>query len=155
MSSTEPTTLAPGTIAPHFALHGSGDALVCVDDFWASRGLLVAFAPNDAPVARVVDPEFARIAAEYAPRGIASVVILNHAAEDDAAAAREAIRRDHASAGYSFPILLDETRDVTRAYGVTRTPALFLFDPDRKLVYQGQSPSDPALRTALNQIAPA
>ena len=153
MSSTESTALVPGTIAPHFALHGSGDALVCVDDFWASRGLLVALAANDSPLSRAIDLDFAGIAAEYVARGIATVVILSSGSNQDSSGALDALRLDHAGAGYGFPILLDETHDVTRAYGVTRPPDVFLFGPDRKLVYHGQSPNDPALRAALDEVA--
>ena len=153
MSSTETTALVLGTVAPHFALHGSADALVCVDDFWASRGLLVAFVPEPSPASGGIDPDLVRIAGAYLPGGIATVVIRSSGDDPDSAEALDALRREHAGGRYGFPILLDETHDVTRAYGVTRTPDFFLFGPDRKLVYHGQSLSAPGFRVALDEIA--
>src|SRR5690606_30325296 len=40
--------------------------------------------------------------------------------------------------GYTFPYLLDESQDVAKAYQAACTPDLFLFGPDKKLVYRGQ-----------------
>ena len=44
--------------------------------------------------------------------------------------------RDHQ---FNFPYLYDgDTQDVSRAFGVTATPQLFLFDADRVLRYVGR-----------------
>ena len=37
----------------------------------------------------------------------------------------------------SFPYVVDATSDVARAFGATRTPEVFLFDTDGRLVYTG------------------
>jgi hypothetical protein len=42
------------------------------------------------------------------------------------------------SAGFTFPVLYDETQEVAKAYTAACTPDFFLFDQDRKLVYRGQ-----------------
>jgi hypothetical protein len=39
--------------------------------------------------------------------------------------------------GYQFPYLQDSTSDVARNFGATKTPDVFLFDANAKLVYQG------------------
>ncbi len=42
---------------------------------------------------------------------------------------------------YPFPYLFDETQDVARRFGATRTPEVFLFDRERVLRYHG-APDD-------------
>lgn len=36
--------------------------------------------------------------------------------------------------GYSFPVLLDETQEVTKAYGVRGTPTIYLIDREGKAI---------------------
>ncbi|GBD04276.1 Thiol-disulfide oxidoreductase ResA [bacterium HR19] len=43
--------------------------------------------------------------------------------------------------GYPFPYLFDESQSVPKAYGAQRTPEIFLFDSEGKLVYHG-APDD-------------
>ncbi|MBI4415556.1 MAG: thioredoxin family protein, partial [Euryarchaeota archaeon] len=43
--------------------------------------------------------------------------------------------------GYPFPYLRDESQEVARAYGATRTPEFFVFDTNRVLRYHG-APDD-------------
>ena len=60
--------------------------------------------------------------------------------------------------GFAFPFLYDETQEIASAYGAARTPEVFLFDADRRLVYHGAPDSDhtdpdgaePYLRSALD-----
>jgi hypothetical protein len=40
-------------------------------------------------------------------------------------------------AGYSFDYLYDESQEVARALGSERTPEVFVFDAERRLVYHG------------------
>ena len=39
--------------------------------------------------------------------------------------------------GFNFDYLYDEDQSVLEAYGAERTPEVFLFDRDRRLVYHG------------------
>jgi len=62
--------------------------------------------------------------------------------------------------GFVFPFLRDESQAVAEAYLPARTPEVFLFDADRRLVYHGapdssyQDPADadPYLRRALDAV---
>ena len=81
---------------------------------------------------------------------------------------REAVRRYIEESGLPFDILVDESREVARAYGVwhrigldawnTARPAVFLIDPDRQIRYtfiarsQQEFPSPDDIRAAI--VAP-
>ena len=43
-----------------------------------------------------------------------------------------------ASKRFNFPYLRDETQAVARAYDAACTPDIFVFDRDRKLIYNGR-----------------
>jgi peroxiredoxin len=60
--------------------------------------------------------------------------------------------------GFVFPFLYDESQEVARTYGAARTPEVFVFDAEHRLVYHGAPDSDhtdpggaePYLRPALD-----
>jgi peroxiredoxin len=60
--------------------------------------------------------------------------------------------------GFVFPFLYDESQEVASAYGAARTPEVFVFDAEHRLVYHGAPDSDhrdpdraePYLRPALD-----
>jgi peroxiredoxin len=69
----------------------------------------------------------------------------------------EDMRRRAGEKGFVFPFLYDETQEVATAYGASRTPEVFVFDADHRLVFHGSPDSDhtdpegaePYLRPAL------
>jgi peroxiredoxin len=44
--------------------------------------------------------------------------------------------------GFVFPFLYDESQETARAYGASRTPEVFVFDAEHRLVYHGAPDSD-------------
>ncbi len=137
MPTSAPSTHL-GMPAPDFTLPSTAGTLVSLDDFAASRALLVAFICNHCPFVRHVETQLAAIARDYVDAGLGTVGIspndvVSHP-DDDMAHLQEQVRR----AGFGFPYLRDESQDVTRAYGAACTPDLFLFDADRRLAYRGE-----------------
>ncbi len=133
------TMLALGTTAPDFSLPdvATGSA-VSLDAFADSRALLVIFLCAHCPYVVHVRPEVARIAADFAGKGLGVVgITANDVVQypQDAPAPTAAMARE---AGLMFPILFDEAQAVARAYSAACTPDFFLFDAQRRLVYRGQ-----------------
>ncbi len=68
------------------------------------------------------------------------------------------MRRRTQEKGFVFPFLYDESQQTATAYGAARTPEVFVFDADHRLVYHGAPDSDhtdpdgaePYLRPALD-----
>lgn len=138
MAATESTMLELGTLAPNFALPDLEGNVVCIDDFWQNKLLLVCFICPHCPFVRHVRDEIARIARDYAEQGLATVGIMPNDTEKYPQDGPEGMKREAEEAGYPFPYLLDETQHVARAYRAACTPDFFLFDPGRQLVYRGQ-----------------
>ena len=110
MAATESTMLELGTTAPNFSLPDLQGEVVCIDDFWKSPLLLVCFLCPHCPFVRHVRREVARVAAEYAPRGLATVGIMSNDVEKYPQDGPEGMRREAEEAGYTFPYLFDETQ---------------------------------------------
>jgi peroxiredoxin len=132
------TMLELGTPAPHFALPDTEGNPVSLADARGAKALLVMFICNHCPFVKHLRPALARLAEEYAPRGVAVVGINANDAERYPADGPEAMRREKAEAGYPFPYLYDETQEVAKAYRAACTPDFFLFDAGHRLVYRGQ-----------------
>ena len=132
------TMLELGTPAPPFALPDTDGRIVSLDDAKGATALLVMFICNHCPYVKHLRPALAALAEEYAPRGVAVVAINANDAERYPDDSPEAMKREKAAAGYTFPYLHDATQEVAKAYRAACTPDFFLFGADHRLVYRGR-----------------
>jgi peroxiredoxin len=130
--------LALGTPAPGFSLPDCDGQVHSLADFTGAPALLVAFICNHCPFVKHVRNEFAAMAREYQPRGLAVVAINSNDIEAYPQDGPDAMRAEASELGYVFPYLLDRTQAVAKAYCAACTPDFFLFDAQRRLVYRGQ-----------------
>ncbi len=121
------------------------------------KGTLVIFSCNTCPYAKAWKDRIAEIGKDALKRGLAVAVINANDSktnkQEDLAAMQMQL--------FPFPYVVDETSDVARAFGADKTPDVFLFNKDKKLVYKGavddnaedaKAVKSPYLKTALNQL---
>ena len=111
---------------------------VSLEDFATEKALLVTFLCAHCPYVHHVQPELARIARDYAGKGAGFVAISSNDTAQYPEDAPEPTAKYARAAGFTFPVLFDETQAVAKAYTAACTPDFFLFGPDRQLVYRGQ-----------------
>lgn len=138
MALTPSNMLPLGTPAPAFSLPATDGSICTLQQFAASRLLLVMFICNHCPFVKHVQPELVRLAQDFQSAGVAFVAINSNDTTAYPADNMEAMRAEAAAAGYEFPYLLDDSQQVARAYDAACTPDFFLFDAERRLVYRGQ-----------------
>jgi peroxiredoxin len=148
--------LALGDPAPDFDLPGIDGRSYSRGDY-AGLPLTVVFSCVHCPYVVAWEDRINDVAREY--EGRAGLVAINSNAGylGDSVGDMQA-RSEEKSFGY--PFLYDETQDVAEAYGASRTPEVFLFDAEHKLVYHGTpdsdhqdaSAADPYLRDALEAV---
>ena len=148
-----PPTLAIGSFAPDFCLPGIDGQTHCLKDYAASRVLVVAFTCNHCPTAQLYEARIQQLAADYRDRGVALVAIepnnpnavrLDEMGYTDVGDSFEEMKIRAAYRHFNFPYLYDgETQKISRAYGPTATPHLFIFDAERKLRYEGRVDNNP------------
>jgi peroxiredoxin len=146
--------LSPGDPAPDFSLPDLDGGTVSVADF-EGRPFTVVFSCCHCPYVIAWEDRLNEIAEEYADRAPLVAVNSNAGYLGDSP---EDMRRRAEEKGFAFPFLYDETQEVARAYGASRTPEVFVFDAGHRLVYHGapdsshQDPegAEPYLRPALD-----
>jgi peroxiredoxin len=128
-----------GTKAPPFALPDvvSG-ADVSLGDFEAKKGMLVMFICNHCPYVQHVRDELARFGMDYLNTDLGIVAISANDPDQYPEDGPEAMRKEAATYGYTFPYLFDADQGVAAAYTAMCTPDFFLFDSRRELVYRGR-----------------
>lgn len=135
-----PSTMRPlGTPAPDFRLPDvvSGRD-VSLADFAGAPALLVAFLCRHCPYVKHVEAEVARLARDFAPRGLATVGVSANDAAQYPEDAPVSLKEQAREVGFVFPYLHDETQSVARAFDAACTPDFFLYDRGGRLAYRGQ-----------------
>ena len=148
-----PPTLAIGAAAPEFCLPGIDGQSHCLKDYAASKVLVLAFTCNHCPTAQLYETRIKQLAADYKGKGVTLVAIepnnpnavrLDEMGYTDVGDSFEDMKTRAAYRHFDFAYLYDgETQKVSKAYGPTATPHLFIFDAERKLRYEGRVDNNP------------
>lgn len=127
-----------GTSAPAFSLPNVDGETLTLDSFSDANALVIVFTCNHCPYAVAAEDRLIEIQRDYAERGVQLVAINPNDADrypDDSFAAMRTRAEDK---HFNFPYLHDESQEVARTYDAACTPDIFVFDRDRKLVYNGR-----------------
>lgn len=130
--------MAVGTPAPNFSLRGVDGKTYTLAAFADARLLVVVFTCNHCPYAKAVEERLVTLQRDYLARGVRLCAINPNDAtkypDDSFEAMVERAQQQH----FNFPYLQDETQSVARTYDAACTPDIFVFDPQRKLIYNGR-----------------
>jgi len=135
----EPTPLALGSEIPMAdkPMTSVDDSQVTLGEIKGEKGTLVVFTCNACPWARAWQGRIAAIGNDARKQGFGVVAINSNAPEivpDDGFPQMKDRAKELALA---FPYVVDDTQDVARAFGASRTPEVFLFDAGGHLAYHG------------------
>jgi peroxiredoxin len=130
-------TLALATDAPPFALPGVDGRNHSLDDYAEAPVLAIVWSCNHCPYVLAWEERMSAIQREYADRGFRLVAINSNDAERYPTDSFDAMKQHASEQDFPFAYLYDEDQSVARAYGPERTPEVFLFDAERRLVYHG------------------
>ena len=158
-----PPTLAIGASAPDFCLPGIDGQTHCLKDYATSKVLVIVFTCNHCPTAQLYEGRIKQLAVDYRERGVALVAIqpnnpnavrLDEMGYTDVGDSLEEMKLRAAYRHFNFPYLYDgEKQKVSQAYGPSATPHVFIFDPERKLRYQGRVDNNPRERLVTSRDA--
>jgi thiol-disulfide isomerase/thioredoxin len=124
-----------------FSLKNVDESTVSTEDFNSARALAVIFWCNHCPYVRAWEDRIIELQREYAGRGVQFLLINSNDPQQYPSDSFEEMQVRARDKGYASPYLVDETQEVGRQYGATRTPEIFLFDHARTLRYHG-APDD-------------
>jgi peroxiredoxin len=129
--------LALGDPAPAYTLPGVDGREHSLSE-WDGRPVAVVFSCVHCPYVVAWEERLNDIARDYEGRAGLVAINSNHHLGDSF---EDMVRRAEEK-GFVFPFLRDESQEVARAYGPARTPEVFLFDAEHRLVYHGAPDSD-------------
>ena len=154
-------TLEIGAKAPDFDLKGVDGKMHGLSEYADKKMLVVIVSCNHCPTVVQYEDRMVAIQRDYAGKGVQLIAINGNETDghptDDFPHMVERAKQQK----FNFPYLRDDTQEVVRALGAVRTPEVFLFGPDRTLLYHGRiddNADDPArvkrhdLRAALDEV---
>ena len=137
-SSVKP--LAIGKKAPSFNLKGTDGKTYQLSDYADKEVMVVVFGCNHCPFMIPAWTRLNSFAKDYAGKSVGFVVINSNDPEYGGGSDNfEAMVKEHTKQSMQFPYIYDgENQDIARAYGALATPHAYIFNKERKLVYQGR-----------------
>ena len=124
-----------------FRLKNVDEQTLSPEDFTSAKALAVIFWCNHCPYVRAWEDRVIGLQREYAGRGVQILLVNSNDAQKYPGDSFEQMQLRARERDYPFPYLVDDTQDVARQYGASRTPEIFLFDQARALRYHG-APDD-------------
>ena len=154
-----------GMVAPQFALKNIDGKNVSLKDFSNEKGAIVIFTCNHCPYSKMYEDRIVALDAQYKEMGFPVVAInpndpIEYKSDNFANMKKRAKEK-----GFTFPYLVDDSQEIAKAYGATRTPHVFLVvnEGERQVVrYVGAIDDNPQdekgvetkfLETAIETIA--
>ncbi|MFQ6616507.1 MAG: thioredoxin family protein [Fidelibacterota bacterium] len=110
---------------------------VSLQEAMGPNGLLVIFSCNTCPWVKAWEDRYLSIADAYLPKGIGMIAINSNEAFRRRGDSLKDMKGQAEEMGYDFYYTLDRDSRLARAFGATRTPHVFLFNPQGELVYRG------------------
>jgi peroxiredoxin len=123
--------------APSFSLPGVDGQEHSLDAYAASELLVLIQSCNHCPYVQAWEGRMIAIQRDYADRSVRVVAVNSNDSTRYPGDSFEEMQARAGSEGFNFDYLHDEDQSLVRALGAERTPEVFVFDRDRRLVYHG------------------
>jgi len=133
----------PGTAAPAFSLTDTDGKTHSLADLKGKVVVLEWFNPECPFVVKhhKVNKTFNTLHEEYNSKGVVFMAI-NSSAKGKEGNGMDLNKKMKGEFGIQYPILLDESGMVGKAYGAKTTPHVFIIDTDGKIAYNGAIDND-------------
>ncbi|GAB4222441.1 MAG: thioredoxin family protein [Acidobacteriota bacterium] len=110
---------------------------VSLADVRGEKGTLVIFTCNECPYVKGWESRTVALANRALERGIGVIAVNSNDPGKSRGDGFEQMQERARRTGMRYPYVVDEGSRLARAFGATRTPEVFLFDAEGRLVYHG------------------
>ncbi|MEM6844471.1 MAG: thioredoxin family protein [Bacteroidota bacterium] len=121
-----------GDYATNFDLKNVDGNMVSLSDYEEAKGFIVVFTCNECPYAKLYQDRINELNEKYESKGFPVIAINPNDPERSPADRYENMQARAEEKDYTFPYLVDETQEITRAYGATNTPHVYILDKEEK-----------------------
>ena len=129
-----------GDFATDFKLKNVDGKMVSLADYKESKGFIIAFTCNACPYAVMYEDRLIELHNTYASKGYPVVAINPNCPERQPADSYAEMQKRAKDKSFPFPYLVDESQDITKAYGATNTPHMYVLNKEGgkyKVMYIG------------------
>lgn len=129
-----------GDTVADFSLKNVDGKMVSLSDYKSAKGVIVIFDCNTCPYSKAYNSRIIDLNKKYASAGFPVITINPNDPAQSAGDSFERMVQQAREKGYTFPYLVDESQEVSRAFGATNTPHVFIVRREGsafKLVYIG------------------
>ena len=111
--------------------------IVTLDDVKGKAGTLVIFSCNTCPWVLRWEDRYVTLADSYIPKGIGMIAVNSNASRFKGDDSLDEMFKHSKNNNYNFPYAQDPDARLAKAFGATKTPHIYLFNKESKLVYRG------------------
>lgn len=117
-----------GDKATDFELKNVDGQLVSLSDFPDAKGYILIFTCNTCPVVHAYEDRINALNEKFAPKGYPVIAINPNDAGKVPEESFEHMQARAKQQGFTYPYLLDPDHVITKQYGPTRTPHVFVLE---------------------------
>jgi len=152
-SQNQVKTLVAGQEAPSFNLKNVDERILSLAEC-SDRGAIVVFTCNHCPFSQLYEGRIIELHKKFAESGFPVVAINPNDSISEPQDAFSIMQKLASGRNFLFPYLLDDTQDVAKAYGATKTPHVFVLQNENGLMivkYVGAIDDNPDDPSAVSQ----
>jgi peroxiredoxin len=140
-----------GDLATDFRLKNVDGRMVSLADWKEAKGFIIIFDCNTCPYSKAYNERIIGLNSKYASKGFPVIAINPNDATASPGDSFDKMVEYARKKGYTFPYLIDETQAVTRAFGATNTPHVFVLNRYLKVAYVGTIDDNPRNASAVTK----
>ena len=110
---------------------------ISLKDAMGKKGLIVIFSCNTCPWVLAWEDRYNVIYKKYKDKGVDMIAINSNQGTRNSVDSMLDMKKHAKKAKYEFSYTLDKESKIASAFGATKTPHVYLFNSEEKLVYRG------------------
>ncbi len=119
-----------GDYAKDFNLPNIDGKMVSMDDYKDAKGFIVVFTCNTCPYAKAYESRIMDLDKKYAGKGYPVIAINPNDIGQQPGDSMDEMKKRSSDKGYSFPYLRDDSQEVAKAFGATKTPHVYVLNKE-------------------------
>ena len=115
-----------GDTVEDFELKNIDGKMVSMSDYPDAKGFIITFTCNTCPFSGYYESRIINLDKKYAPKGFPVIAINPNYVSRMPEDSMEEMKTRSAKMGYTFPYLRDDSQQVAKAFGATKTPHMYV-----------------------------
>ena len=119
-----------GDYAVDFDLPNIDGKMVSMADYGEAKGYVIIFTCNTCPYAKAYESRIIELDKQYASKGFPVIAINPNDLKQQPGDSMEEMKKRASDKGYTFPYLRDDSQEVAKAFGATKTPHVYVLNKE-------------------------